>query len=223
LPIPSLQACSFSPLAGWPDWSPTAHVQCSIQACLYFTPKEWHPCWSHCGRRTRLQMIPPSSLVISQGWGLIDLPLRATFSPAHPRADIFHPPYPPIASQSISRDVPLAQARASCFLLCDTTLSFLRESPDWPSVRASDEHCLIVRVLRARRMVWRLLSCPSKLARFLNSQGGPIGLPLRTSNVPSKLACTSLQRNGTHAGPTAAVERAHSDCARSGSKGLAWV
>jgi hypothetical protein len=44
--------------------------------------------------------------------GLIDLPLRAAFSPAHPLADIFHPPYPPIASQSISRDVPLARARA---------------------------------------------------------------------------------------------------------------
>jgi hypothetical protein len=63
-------------------------------------------------------MIPPNSLVTSQGWGLIDLPLRAAFSPAHPLADIFHPPYPPIASQSISRDVPLAQARAFlCFLL----------------------------------------------------------------------------------------------------------
>jgi hypothetical protein len=36
--------------------------------------------------------------------------LRAIFSPAHPLADIFHPPYPPIASQSISRDVPLARA-----------------------------------------------------------------------------------------------------------------
>ena len=31
-------------------------------------------------------MIPPSSLVTSQGWGLIDLPLRATLSPAHPLA-----------------------------------------------------------------------------------------------------------------------------------------
>jgi hypothetical protein len=40
------------------------------------------------------------------------LPLRITFSPAHPLADIFHPPYPPIASQSISRDVPLSQTRA---------------------------------------------------------------------------------------------------------------
>ncbi len=43
-------------------------------------------------------MIPPSSRVISQGWGLIDLPLRASFSPAHPLA---------------RRDVPLARARAS--------------------------------------------------------------------------------------------------------------
>ena len=49
-----------------------------------------------------------------QGWGLIDLPLRATFSPAHLLADIFHPPYPPIASQSISRDVPVARARGAC-------------------------------------------------------------------------------------------------------------
>ena len=35
----------------------------------------------------------------------------------HPLADIFHPPDPPIASQSISRDVPLARARASQFSL----------------------------------------------------------------------------------------------------------
>ena len=52
-----------------------------------------------------------------QGWGLIDLPLRAAFSPTRPLADIFHPPFPPIASQSISRDVPLARARASQFSL----------------------------------------------------------------------------------------------------------
>ena len=42
------------------------------------TPLEWHPCWSHCGRRARLQMLPLSSLVLSQGWELIDLPLRAS-------------------------------------------------------------------------------------------------------------------------------------------------
>ncbi len=51
-------------------------------------------------RPSSLPSLPPSSLVLSQGWGLIDLPLRATFSPAHPLA---------------RRDVPLAQARASCF------------------------------------------------------------------------------------------------------------
>ncbi len=41
-------------------------------------------------------MIPPSSLVIFQGWELIDLPLRAAFLPAHPLA---------------RRDVPFARAR----------------------------------------------------------------------------------------------------------------
>jgi hypothetical protein len=33
----------------------------------------------------------------------MSLPLRATFSSAHPLADIFHPPHPPIAAQSISQ------------------------------------------------------------------------------------------------------------------------
>src|SRR5678815_5559593 len=47
--------------------------------------------WSilKCAPRPRLQMIPPSLLVIPQGWGLIDLLLRATFSPAHPLANTF--------------------------------------------------------------------------------------------------------------------------------------
>ena len=51
----------------------------------------------NCAYRARLQLIPPSSLVISPGMGLIDLPLRAAFSPAHPQA---------------RRDMPLARARA---------------------------------------------------------------------------------------------------------------
>ena len=38
-----------------------------------------------------------------------------SFLTTHPLADTFHPPYPPIASQSISRNVPLAQARAFQF------------------------------------------------------------------------------------------------------------
>ena len=40
--------------------------------------------------------------------------------------------------------------------------------------------------------------------------------------VPQSLL-VPLLRNGTRAGPTAAVERAHSDRARSGSKGSARV
>src|SRR4029077_7701260 len=50
------------------------------------------------------------------------------------------------------------------FLFFPTLPSFsplypLGESPDCPSLRASNEHSFIVRVLRARRMVWRL-PCP---------------------------------------------------------------
>jgi hypothetical protein len=43
-----------------------------------------------------------------------------------PLTDIFHPPYPPIASQSISRDVPLAQPRG----VFDRALREYRESAD---------------------------------------------------------------------------------------------
>jgi hypothetical protein len=39
------------------------------------------------------------------------------------------------------------------------------EQPDCPSLRASDEHRFIVRVLRAQRMVWLLPSCSSEAAR----------------------------------------------------------
>ena len=57
-----------------------------------------------------------SELSLYKGWvGLSQL--RAPFSPAHPLADIFHPPHPPIASQSISRDVPFARARAFRFFI----------------------------------------------------------------------------------------------------------
>jgi hypothetical protein len=45
-------------------------------------------------------------------------------------------------------------------------LSLIREWPDCPSLRASNEHLPSVRVLRARRMVWPLSSRPSKLARL---------------------------------------------------------
>jgi hypothetical protein len=50
----------------------------ALPRLLVGSSMERHLCWSHCGRRTRLQMFPPSSLVILQGWGLIDLPLRAS-------------------------------------------------------------------------------------------------------------------------------------------------
>ena len=112
--------------------------------------------------QTRLQMIPPSSLVLSSGMGADDPLLRATFPPANPLADIFHPPYPPIASQSISRDVPLTRARAFRFLIlpfrgvAKVALYCARHSyppnPERAETRSCPgEHILIVHVLRTRR------------------------------------------------------------------------
>jgi len=58
-----------------------------------------------------------------------------------------------------------ASNRVSLFLFCTGTPSHPRELPDWPSLRASNEHRVIVRVLRARRTVWQLPSEPSETAR----------------------------------------------------------
>ncbi len=69
------------------------------------------------------------------------------------------------------------------------SFSFKRESPDCPSLRASDEHRFIVRVLRARRMVWRLPLpfLPSSLAFF--PQGVAWVYPLlRVSTEPPMLS-----------------------------------
>ena len=72
-----------------------------------------------------------------QGWGLTDLPPRVAFSPAHPLA---------------RRDVPVTLAKASIFY------AFLGGSGQGcPLLRASNEHILIVRVLRARRAPGRSL------------------------------------------------------------------
>jgi hypothetical protein len=97
-----------------------------------------------------------------QGWGLIELPLRATFPPARSLA---------------RRDVLVAQARAFCFLLCTITPSHPRELPDCPSLHASDEHRFIVRVLRARRIVWRL-PIPPIGGRALREHRRPSGFRL---------------------------------------------
>jgi hypothetical protein len=60
------------------DWSPTARVQRGTS--------ETARCTSTGDHLACPLILPPSSLVSSQGWGLIDLLLRATFSPALPRA-----------------------------------------------------------------------------------------------------------------------------------------
>ena len=124
-------------------------------------------------------------LLSLQGRGLIDLPLRATFSPAHPLA---------------RRDVPLARARASCYVLLNITLSLSRESPDYPLLRASDEHRFIVRVLRARRMVWRLPILPSEAARCASTEDHQAPSPSPIPTAPRR-PTTSL-RPSRPAAPT---------------------
>ena len=67
---------------------------------------------------------------------------RVNFNTRAVRGQLSHPPYPPIASQSIFRDVPLAQARVFRFPIplfrgvAKAALYLLR---------ASREHILIVR------------------------------------------------------------------------------
>jgi hypothetical protein len=140
---------------------------------------------NRCIEPARLRMIPPSSLVITSGMGLIDLPLRASFSPAHPLADIFHPPYPPIASQSISRDVPLALARASCFLLWTITLSR-------PGSRRTVLH-------RAHRTIYKF---PPSLLVSLSGMA-PVLVPLRPSNEHILIVRVpgARDRRGCHSTP----------------------
>jgi len=56
--------------------------------------------------------------------------------------------------------------------------SHAREWPDHPLLRASNEHRLTVRVLRARRMVWPLPTHPSQAACCASKETGHRFLPL---------------------------------------------
>ena len=79
-----------------------------------------------------------------------------------------------------------------------------------PPLRVSNEGLLRPRVARALLILY--------ISLWESGRGCPL---LRASSDHRLLV--SLSWNGTRAGPTAAVERAHSDRARSGSKGSARV
>src|SRR5882762_7890838 len=86
-----------------------------------------------------------------QGWGLIDLPLRAAFSPAHPLA---------------RRDVPLARARAF-------QLSIPLPLGEWPRLpfTARIERPLSYRGGSAsKKGTWPLLPHPSEAARCASTE-----------------------------------------------------
>ena len=75
------------------DDSPTAHVERMPSNSLHLSLEEW-PRLPFTARIERYTCSFQARSLSLQGWGLIDLPLRAAFSPAHPRA---------------RRDVPLAR------------------------------------------------------------------------------------------------------------------
>ena len=127
-------------------------------------------------------MIPPSSLVISQGWGLIDLPLRASneglLRPRVARAQKIIRLHPLLCSGSTGPTWVSFQSFLSCAFCeqeersgyslreaarCATTKGgpiapFFSYHPPgngghrWRSRRASREHCFIVRPPRARKL-----------------------------------------------------------------------
>jgi len=132
-------------------------------------------------------MIPPGLLVTSQGWGVIDLPLRAAFSPAHPLAcrDM------PLALARASRDRALREHRRSSAstpplfceqkghlaapyaLLCASYplhYFIFKGSLVDPRLRASNEHILIVRVPRAGRRPGCPIPFPSSPVPQSNAQ-----------------------------------------------------
>ena len=87
-------------LEGGLDWSPTARVQRGSSETASCTSTGDHLAGS---------LIFQACSFSLQGWELIDLPPGATYAPAH--WQICSPAYPPIASNSISRDVPLSRAK----------------------------------------------------------------------------------------------------------------
>jgi hypothetical protein len=104
-----------------------AHRTSTASSCAFCEQEGW-------AGYSRLS--PPSSLVISQGWGLIDLLLRAAFSPALP-SDCFAIEFPGRA---------ISQGEGLPILFT----SLQGSGQGCPLLRASNEHRFTVRVLRAR-------------------------------------------------------------------------
>ena len=92
---------------------------------------------------------------------LVDPLLRATFSPAYPLANIFHPPEP---SDCFAIDFPRRAINPGEGLPISYA-SLGGSGRSCPLLRASNEHCITVRVLRARRAPGRCLPIPSQGAR----------------------------------------------------------
>ena len=123
------------------------------------------------------------------------------FSPAHPLArgwPSFDKLRPRACRGELAevRDVPFARARAF-----------------WVRVFREDNHqcSLQARLFFLQRVGWLILDCARRTST----------LSYQSITLPSSLVF--LSREGTHVGPSAAVERGPSEGARSGSTGPTWV
>ena len=69
--------------------------------------------------------------------GCMALSFRSPFSPAQPWARFFHPPDPPIALQSFTRDAPFSQASTlTLFFVLYPRMAETVSLCDWPQARA---------------------------------------------------------------------------------------
>ena len=133
-------------------------------------------------RRATLSVITPSSLVyvIPRWSGRVPHCTRHSHPPTHWHAETCHTPwqwssdFPRCAlrgayglsfSARIGRSSSIQLIRPSLLVF-----SLFGRAPMLVPLRPSNEHILIVRVLRARRMVWRLPSPPSEAARCASAE-----------------------------------------------------
>ena len=146
-------------------------------------------------------------------------------------ADIFHPPDPPIAGQSISRDVPLARARAFQFsiplfrgvaeaaLYCAhraTTASSwgLCEQEGHLAAPIPSSARAIPSTISFSRVAWSILDC----ARPTRGVRDRALREHRRHSVQAQVFTPFLHEEWPRLPFTARIERALSECARSASK-----
>jgi hypothetical protein len=139
-----------------------------------------------------------------QGWGLIDLPVRAAFSPTHWHVSGCHEPGEGIlifhTCPKESRQTVLHCARRTTFILLNNPSKLARYSPPGdglvdPQMRALNEHLLSVRVPRARRAPGHSFS--QTLCPFTAPRGWP-PIVLYCARPTRAFSGRALREHGGH-------------------------